>query len=1162
MQKGTTIQERYVKLEQRDHVYQLPDTYIGSAMGTQETMYVYDDSRNQIISALVEYVPGLYKIIDELIVNACDQHQRLLMQHSECPVTTIAIELNMDTGEFSIRNDGDGIDVVQHPEHKIWIVEMIFGHLLTSTNYHLNDENAAVMGGKNGYGAKLANVFSTYFQVETVDRHRQLYYQQTFEENMKVIHPPVITPWEGKDSAPFTKISMYPDFSRFQMERGWTSSMYSIVRRRAFDLAALMPRVQITFNGEVVNCRSFEHYMKYYLPGEEDIIYEKCHDRWEIGVVLHDGYEHVSFVNGIFTSRGGKHVEYITLQLCKKVMEWIEKKKKIKVKINHIRENIMVFVKCLINNPSFDSQTKETLTTPVHKFGSRCEVSEGFIQKMVKGGLVERVLKLHEFKEQEHLSRSEGKKRSKLLGIDKLEDANEAGGPRSSECTLILTEGDSAKGTAMSGLEVVGRDLWGVFPLKGKLINVRDKSTTLKGKEQLNKNEELNHLKIILGLETNKVYQDTSSLRYGKVMLMTDQDVDGSHIKGLFINWIDTCWPSLLQLNYITCLVTPIIKAKKGKEVCCFYSMGDYFQWKAREDIAIKQWEIKYYKGLGTSDHKEAKDYFRSLKQIHFECSDQSREKIDLAFNKNRSDDRKEWLSHYEMDQTTDVSCSSLPLHDFVDLELKHFSNYDLHRSIGHLMDGLKPSQRKILYACFKRNLTKEIKVAQLAGYVSEHTGYHHGEDSLHKAIVAMAQTYVGSNNINYLMPNGQFGTRLENGKDHASSRYIFTCLNPLMKTLYPEDDFPLLDYINDDGTCVEPRFYTPILPTVLMNGNCGVGTGYSTDIPCYNPMEIAEQFVERLRGERGEFTELVPFYQQFKGTIHRMNNTTYITKGRYVVSSYKTLDITELPIGTWTNDYRMFLETLVSESKQDKKIVKSIRNYCTDSRIHFILEIDPENLKGLIKNKTEDHGIDAIEKYFRLSTKLSINNMHLFSVDEIIQKYDCTVAIMESFYHIRREFYVKRILYQLDKVDQELKVLQNKIRFIQCIIQKDVILHQQSKDQLMNCLESMEFDRVHDSYDYLISMPLYSLTIDMIHQLNDKCVVKQSLHDDLQSIKPETLWEKDIQQWMKEYRHSLQKMTMLEQEEREQEGESSSVVSKNHTKKGGNRGRKKNSKS
>jgi DNA topoisomerase-2 len=330
-------------------------------------------------------------------------------------------------------------------------------------------------------------------------------------------------------------------------------------------------------------------------------------------------------------------------------------------------------------------------------------------------------------------------------------------------------------------------------------------------------------------------------------MIMTDQDLDGSHIKGLCINLFHSMWPSLYKIpGFISFMNTPILRATKGKQTIVFYNEGEYNLWKETNDF--NGWKIKYYKGLGTSTGKEFKEYFEKKKMIGFEHSEKSDDAIDMVFNKKRADDRKYWLENdYDRNSYLDTTKSMVKYEEFINKEFIHFSKYDCDRSIPNVMDGLKISLRKILFAAFKKNLTNEIKVAQFSGYVSENSCYHHGEASLNQAIKGMAQNFVGSNNINLLVPSGQFGTRLQGGSDSASERYIFTYLNKVTRLIYPLKDDAILDYLNDDGIPVEPIFYAPIIPMVLVNGTKGIGTGFSTEILCYHPKDIIAYLREKL---------------------------------------------------------------------------------------------------------------------------------------------------------------------------------------------------------------------------------------------------------------------------------------------------------------------------
>ena len=697
------LTQKYKKLTDREHILQAPDTYIGSIEQDETVNWTFKNDKMKFKK--YKWIPGLYKCFDEGIVNARDHYIREI--NSNAPVKLIDVTIDEETGVISIMNDGRGIDVAMHEEHNLWIPEMIFGHLRTSTNYDKNEKK--IVGGKNGFGFKLVLIYSKWGKIETIDAERGLKYVQEFKDNLTEICKPKVTKNKSK---PYTKVSFLPDYTRFGIEN-LTKDMFQLLKKRVYDIAAVTDRsVKVKFNGNLVPVRTFENYVNLYIgeKGEAPRVYEEANERWEYAVCLtpHDEFTQVSFVNGIYTRQGGKHVEYILNQIVKKLTTYIEKKKKVKVKPATIKEQLMLFVNCVVENPSFDSQTKDFMNTSASKFGSSCSVSDKFIDKLAKMGIMNTAVTLTEVKQTKEAKKTDGKKTKNIRGIPKLIDANFAGGAKSSECTLILCEGDSAKSGIVSGLSKEDRNVIGIYPLKGKLMNVRDAAI-----KKISENNEISDIKKIIGLESNRKYTSDSAkkcLRYGKVMFMTDQDLDGSHIKGLGINLFQSQWHDLIKIdNFVAFMNTPILKATKGKKVKNFYYDDEYTKWKEENDT--QGWKIKYYKGLGTSTAKEFKEYFNEKKIINFEYNGETSDNsLDLVFNKERANDRKEWLGNYNKESILNTSNESVRYEDFVNKEFIHFSKYDCERSIPNLMDGLKTSQRKILYAALKRNLTQELK--------------------------------------------------------------------------------------------------------------------------------------------------------------------------------------------------------------------------------------------------------------------------------------------------------------------------------------------------------------------------------------------------------------------------------------------------------------------
>jgi DNA topoisomerase-2 len=1195
---------KYQKMTDREHILKKPDTYIGTIERAETTEYVMDATPPPAAAAAdsspaapvlltrrnITYIPGLYKLFDEGMVNMRDHVVRQTQAVADgkpdaLPVTTLEVDIDPVDGTIHMTNDGNGIDVAQHPEHKLWIPEMIFGHLRTSTNYDENKKEK-IVGGKNGFGFKLVLIWSVWGRVETVDHIRGLKYVQEFKNNLSEIVPPVITKSKVK---PYTRVSFRPDYARFGLPgNNLTPDMTALFLKRTYDIAAVTDKtVKVKYNGALIPVRHFQQYVDLYIGakgvsaaseggGGVKRIYENPDPRWEYVVCLTttDEFAHVSFVNGIYTPRGGKHVEYITNQIVRKLAEVIKKKKKVDVKPNTIKEQLMLFLRCDIENPSFSSQTKDELGTAVANFGSSCKVSDEFIEKLAKMGVMDAACALTEVKDTKAAKKTDGAKTRTIRGIPKLVDANYAGSPdKSALCTIILCEGDSAKAGIISGLSKEDRNFIGVYPMKGKLFNVHGETT-----KRIAENREIAEIKQILGLEAGKTYTPTdvaTRLRYGRILFMTDQDLDGAHIQGLGINLFQTEWPSLTKMpGFIGFMNTPILKARRGAQEVLFYNDGEFEAWKKqfKDAVVPASWTTKYYKGLGTSTGKEFKEYFEHKKMVSFvHTGKESDDHLDMAFNKKRADDRKEWLSNYSRDAYLDTSKPEIPYEEFVNRGLIHFSIYDNERSIPNLMDGLKISLRKILYAAFKKGgLKTEIKVAQFSGYVSEHSAYHHGEASLNAAIVGMAQNFVGSNNINLLEPNGQFGGRLKGGQDSASERYIFTQLNKLTRLIYRQEDDAVLTYIDDDGQMVEPIYYAPAIPMILVNGSKGIGTGFSTDIMQHNPLQIIA-YIRAMLKDCGSGTAdavadrpiIEPYFKGFKGTIRNIGAPAafassgapaafassatsgaatshvaakYLIKGTYEIIADRKVRITELPIGTWTDDYKEFLEKLMdvpAVSDKDKAsggaagvpVLKEYSDMSTDTVVDITVTFHPsyphtpKDLQAAVVDA--DAGTNKLEKLLGLFTTQSTTNMNLFDAHEKLRKYATIYDIIEDYYTERLALYAKRKASMLAQLTNELRVLTNRARYIQEVLDDKLELRRQTKEAIFAKMTAHGYEHIEGDveFKYLLKMPMDSVTDENVRHLLSERDSKRAQHKGLTDTTIQALWTKDLDELETEYK-------------------------------------------
>ncbi len=778
----------------------------------------------------------------------------------------------------------------------------------------------------------------------------------------------------------------------------------------------------------------------------------------------------------------------------------------------------MLFAKCSIESPTFDSQSKDTLTSNINDFGSACPLSKTFIKKFIEeSGIIEELINDSQAKELTKMAKTA--KATKQVMVDKLEDAHMAGTSKSELCTLILTEGDSAKALAVAGLEVVGRQYYGVLPLRGKFLNVKHVPIAT-----ISSNKEVVDLAKALGLNFSKKYENGlqgAGLRYGHILIMCDQDHDGSHIKGLIINFIHEFWPALLKHEgYLQQFITPILKATvssgtKQSQQHSFFSIAEFNEWKSNlSKAALSKVAIKYYKGLGTSTAAEGREYFRDLEKHKklFTYSENCDEQLDLVFNKSRAKDRKEWLStSYAPDVYIDPSIEKITFSDFINKEMIHFSHADNIRSIPSSIDGLKPSQRKVLFGCFKKNITSEIKVVQLAGYISEHSCYHHGETSLHHSIINMAQNFVGSNNVPYLLPLGQFGSRAQGGSDAASPRYIFTKLSPITRYIFPEADDDILEYLEEDGTMVEPKYYVPVVPAILINGAKGIGTGWSVSIPPYNPLDLVKYIENKLKGVT-TVPDLIPWIRGFQGSVKACRDaSSFDVSGVLVKVKDYNYQITELPYEEWTENYKNFLAGL-----QAKGLIKEFtENHSSDS-VNFDIKL----------HKNSDIDDKELFQALKLKKKLSYQNMHCFDSQGNIKKFDNPKQIIEEFIPVRLAYYDKRKENLLKNLAINEEIARHKSNFINDVLSKKIALLGGSKDvvsenSVISQLKTLGYPTFNDiikgdkldgkPYGYLLDMPIHSLTVEKSSQLTQSAKEALAKLEKLKATTPKDMWLADL---------------------------------------------------
>jgi DNA topoisomerase II len=1137
---------QYEKLSLHDQILLRPDTYIGSIkrIPTSEPVYTFVENNQpksqldgKLVKETVSFADGLLRLFIEAVSNAIDNVWRSLEE--KIVPKYIYIDVDEKTGEFSVWNDGRNIPTGMHPTEKVRIPEMIFGQLLTSSNY--NDLEERKTSGKNGLGGKALNIFSKSVQIQIYNKEEKVLYTQSWENNMKIRHDPILqtkgfpkTTEEGKNG--YTCVKWTPDYQRFGYPNGLDKEIMGQIKKTVLDVALTVSfnKVQVLFNKQLVPIVSIQDYIKYFnvlttvdtssvnsvtsskltsphqsddeqsdnegdSEAEEGELDDKkvkvskpkdefmllSTDECKVYIAPADEWTHISFVNGIFTKDGGVHVDAWSEAIFRPIVNKLNSsKKKDKIDIRDVRKHFFLFVFASIDKPTFDSQSKTRLNGPAVK----AELKDANLKKIMKWSFIKKIEDALKLKEMLTLKKTTERKKGSNR-VEGLDDAKYAG-KKPDQCYLIITEGASAKTYVVQGMKYgiqgkMGRDWIGVMPIRGKFLNTRNANPT-----QLGKNKEVVALIQALGLQYGLDYtleENKKKLRYHRFVCATDSDVDGFHITGLLYNFFHSLFPTVLQIpGFFNFMRVPIVKINLGKNK----EINFFYQEQARDYIEknkVKKDNIKYYKGLGTANNEDVKkDFGRRIVQVNLD--EKADKTIVHIFDKEHAEYRKKWLTNFkprvDYPEIKDYSIENESITDFLNLELINFSIDDCKRSIPSLADGLKESYRKVLHAAFKRNLSykgKTLKVAQFAGYVAEHTNYHHGEMNLFETITKMAQRFVGSNNIPLLFNDGQFGSRLGSsgggvGKDAANGRYIFTKLDQFTRLIFrPEDDDYLVN-LEDDGDIVEKEQYLPIIPMVLVNPTtAGIGTGWSCNIPAYNPTVLIE-WIRIWLSKRStstpidiEYPQLVPYYKGFKGTVVA-NGSTVTTFGVVAKTKNGHYRITEIPIGRKMFSIERYKEKL--EDLKEKGIIKSIvSDDHTDEVVDFTVSCD----------KVPEH------KDLELVDTLSTNNMVLFNTKGKLVKYNTVEDILEEYCTERLAFYTIRKNGEIKKMEHHISVLENKIHFISDIITNKINFQRMSDDDLGQYLITNKFSKVDDSYEYLLSIQARTMTKTKVESLKEQ---------------------------------------------------------------------------
>jgi DNA topoisomerase-2 len=1079
----------YERLEPLEAILRRPDTFVGSTQPCPRERFVLTADGN-VRHIKTTAPPALVKIFDEILTNALDHRQR------DRGATEVRIDIG-DDGELVVSNNGsETIPTGKWSDSDTHVPEVLFGSLNAGSN--LAEVNAHDVGGRNGVGATVAAVMSARFVVDIRNPADKTHYTQVFEHNLSVIKPPAIKPY--KLAKAHTTIRMLPDYARLAMPDGLDDEARALLVGRAVDAAACtdatvyvngvrlpyttLGKYALAYGGELVGSESSKGGEKTARQrGATIVVTTRC-----------DPPVHVCFVNGVrcLGTLYDAVLRNITHALHQQTKDTLSLKQVQGVVVEHVS----IFVAARMNTPAFGSQSKDQLVTRERDFGFEvpaCAQLAKAVQNLA-------AIKAH-VDARRSLSENRSVKKALAAGggrlcknIKKFERATEGRG------TLWVTEGDSAKAMVVAGFSVSGRKRHAVYPLRGKNMNVTD----MRASDAL-KNTEISELLTILHLDPSKTYDAASVRRLPyDLMITTDSDEDGAHIFGLVLALFYRFFPSLLAASprFVRRFVTPVVKVWLTPKATPleFFALAAYRAWAAGEGAERKPASIAYYKGLGTNSNEEAVAYFRSMDRyakttVHTpECA----QAMLQAFSKGKEHAaaRRDVLRDLATDASHDLySSPRFTVAAFCRHELTLFWQADNVRSIPSVLDGLKPSQRKAVYTVLKAgHHHAKHKVAQLAADVAKATNYHHGEGSLADVIVKMAQTYMGSNNLNLFEPKGQFGNR--HGEKPSQPRYIFTRATPYLPLLFHPDDDRVLDFLVDEGQSIEPRHYVPTVPLLLVNGAEGIGTGFSTSIPPHAVGDVLDRCLSVCaRGLEAPIEPLAPCVFGFRGStttsatsadedVVGEGEATVIFVGSFTWESDTCVHVTELPPGVKTNA----LKDALHEHANVDDVVSESTGDAVSLRVTFKTAPAPA----------------ALEKLLKMRAPQATSNMHAFDAAGRIVKYASAAEMLRAHAVVRLGLYEARQAALLAEARAEMRALERKAELVRRVVAGEVDVFRSTRAELGAALG--EADAA-----VLLKIPLDQLTRDGIADFERKV---QRKVDDIGALERTTaaeMWRHDL---------------------------------------------------
>lgn len=1195
---------QYKRYDQRTHVYMKSDMYVGSDRREKRAEWIYNLTDKTIVLVEIDYVPAAEHLLKEIIGNASDA----VTNARKAGVDPQYIDIQMDSHTVTVTNFGLPIPIEIHPTERIYNPQLIFGNMLTSQNYEVDRHGI----GTNGIGAKATNIFSKRFMVIIHDAIRHVKYTQIWTNNMIDVSAPIIEQYVGTVSS--VTVSYLMDFVRFgyDVSVGYPEEAFALYARHAADTSktAKIPvrftRIHPSGNISVeMNYSDIREYGRLYFGDAVDtsLVHYEWPPNTELVVknkrqvaknplivplaellVVDSPFDakHISFVNCVMTKEGGVHVksafEAVGFPIVKELNEAsfaaatkgsknkeldASEKRTFSINIADVKQHMSILLDVRVVNPRFNSQTKVFLTDPTPKFTIQPEELK-IINKWKAMEALKGVIKS---KQMSILTKTDGKLTSHVK-LSRGKDANMAGKADRRNCMLCMAEGDSGIKyiEAMIGLLPTRRDYLGTLPARGKGLNVRNAVI-----KQISENAEIKELKAMLGLREGVDYtieENFNQLRYGSLMIMADADLDGKHIIGLILNFFQCLYPSLLARGFVRYWRSPIISVSLGKQPQIrFYTIREYEAWK-HQTPNYEKYDHRYFKGMATSENSDVKEDLKVSRFVHCQYDENASATLEMAFSKDLANTRKKWMETTKIGSEAEMMTVQ-PISTFINQEFIVFCLANLKRAIPSLIDGFKHSQRQVIHGAHDEwNIGpstnyKRAKVAQFAAGTAKITHYQHGEGGLEGTIINMAQEFVGgSNNVAWFEGHGQFGTRF-NGGEAGAPRYIYVTPSKLMPYILRKEDRKLLTYVVEEGDKVEPEFYLPVVPMVLINGVAGIGSGWSTFIPNHHPLDCVE-YLRALLTNSMTKPELLPYYRGYKGKIvlvdrrkknnkntetvqlTTINNTTQ-SDGSFVLNIQKSegvdqpdssdtvLNIPDEPETPSLEDSTISLMINNPDEGVPMLSMHTYGNFYINNNVVVINELPIgvypnkydkflEKLveEKIIKDKPRDNCSENdvyIELYgmketptienLKLKKTFGISNMTLLDENGRPKIFRTSADVIEDFFRLRLPWYGKRKEMMLKDLIDDIQNMNYRVKFITAVLNGSLTIMRRKIADIQVDMEKLEIP-----IEIYKQSKTSNFSEDEIVHLNDQIVKKQNEYNILFNTSPQALWLKDLQEF------------------------------------------------